>query len=108
MEEKLFQYRIASVIPISKDKPHPHFLYKYEDVIIYERGDAWKSWSEKGSDYSYLLLRMKSVERAVELYMKHLGQVNQSINKLKEEAQKNWPLRKNIKMMHQTSMELIQ
>ena len=48
------------------------------------------------------------MERAVELYMKHLGQVNQSINKLKEEAQKNWPLRKNIKMMHQTSMELIQ
>ena len=31
---------------------------------------------------------MKAVERAVELYMKHLGRVNQKLNNLKGEAQK--------------------
>ena len=31
---------------------------------------------------------MKIVERAIELYMNHIGRVNQKLNNLKEEAQK--------------------
>ena len=89
LEEKLFQYSIDSIYPISKEKSHPQFWYKYENVVIDEGGDVWWSWSEKRSNYSYLLLSMKSVDRAVDLFMKHLGRFNQNVNNLKKEAQKN-------------------
>ena len=40
LEEKLFQYGIASVIPSLKEKSHLQFRCKYEDVVIDEGVDT--------------------------------------------------------------------
>ena len=66
---KLFQYSVITIVASTKEKSQPQFRCKYKDIIIDEGGDAWQSWPEKGNDPSYLMLSMKAVEEAVELYM---------------------------------------
>ena len=40
LEENMFHYSIASVVPSLKENSHPQFWCKYEDVVIDEGVDA--------------------------------------------------------------------
>lgn len=97
LEGKLFQYSVVSVQLSAKEKSKPKLKCKYEDIVIKERGDERHSWTERGSDSSYLLLSMTSVQRGIELYMEHLGRVNKKLNDAKEEAKKKLSHDVNVK-----------